>query len=99
LFVAPVFAVRFTQPVGRRLRLVSAIAFARELIKPKPATRALNLAKLITGAGGQGIRESDEAEAAAVASGDAAEGLHGVRKTTYSGFFGGERRVRSALSV
>jgi hypothetical protein len=44
----------FTQPVGRRLRLVSAIAFAREPIKPKPATRALNLAKLITGAGGLG---------------------------------------------
>ena len=33
---------------------MSAIAFARELIKPKPATRALNLAKLITGAGGLG---------------------------------------------
>ena len=34
--------------------LLPAIAFAREPIKPKPARRALNLAKLMTGAGGLG---------------------------------------------
>jgi hypothetical protein len=47
-----VFAVR-TQPV-RGLVLVPAIAFARGPTKPKPATNAQNLAKLITGAGGLG---------------------------------------------
>jgi hypothetical protein len=40
--------------LGRGLVLVPAIAFAREPIKPKPARRALNLAKLMTGAGGLG---------------------------------------------
>ena len=54
LFAGPVFAVTFTQLVGRGLRLVSAIAFAREPIKPKPARSAQNVAKLITGAGGLG---------------------------------------------
>jgi hypothetical protein len=54
LFTGPVFAVTFTQLVGRRLRLVPAIAFPGEPIKPKPATRALKLAKLMTGAGGLG---------------------------------------------
>jgi hypothetical protein len=54
LFAGPVFAVRFTQPVGRGLGLVPAVAFARGPTKPKPATNAQNLAKLITGAGGLG---------------------------------------------
>jgi hypothetical protein len=49
-----VFAVRFTQPVGRGLVLVPAIAFPRELMKPKPATNALNLVKPMTGGGGLG---------------------------------------------
>jgi len=54
LFAGPVFAVTFTQPVARGLVLLPAIAFPGELIKPKPATRAQNLAKPMTGAGGPG---------------------------------------------
>ena len=54
MFTAPVFAVTFTPPVGRGLVLLPAIAFAREPTKPKPASMALNLAKPMTGAGGQG---------------------------------------------
>ena len=54
LFAGPVFAVTFTQPVGSGLVLLPAIAFPGELMKPKPATRAQNVAKPMTGAGGPG---------------------------------------------
>jgi hypothetical protein len=52
LFAGPVFAV--SHPAGWRPVLVPAIAVRREPIKPKPARRAQNVAKLITGAGGLG---------------------------------------------
>jgi hypothetical protein len=52
LFAGPVFAV--SHPAGWRPVLVPAIAVRREPIKPKPARRAQNLTKLMTGAGGLG---------------------------------------------
>jgi hypothetical protein len=112
LFTAPVFAVRFTQPVGRGLVLLPAIAFAREPIKPKPARRALNLAKLMTGAGGLGkyadvmkpkqlpLRLGTLQKARAAALSRLIEIPYcDLNASKQAVFFGGERRVRSALSV
>ena len=112
LFAGPVFAVTFTQPVARGLVLLPAIAFPGELIKPKPATRAQNLAKPMTGAGGPGkyanvmkpkqlpprLRTLQKAYTAALSR--LIEIPHcDLNASKQAVFFGGERRVRSALSV